>query len=612
MSNFEIRHGDSMEILPTLAENSVDSVCCDPPYHLQSITKRFANSPRSEKTERYAAGPFGRHAAGFMGQSWDGGDIAMNPETWGAVLRVLKPGGHLVAFGGTRTHHRIWCAIEDAGFEVRDTIMWVYGCLDEETQLVTPNGVEPYHSAVVGDLVLCYDAPSGAYSYQPILEVVVYEYDDTAYRIIGDFGEQIVSRNHRCIVERDGNEVFQLAEKTARQRTARVPILEDLPALQEALRDTYQRTGGSQQGVRSRLCGGNDRCRERRYETPGDAQREDANDVRSLWRGVLPKYQASPASGDPRLLETVQRKNSGRGMEDARAQGPRGVDAGIRARPEDKVHGPDQSRMEGRPDLPQSQGVLCDATHQVRSLSGRIPQHGSPGWVCDGAPAFGCQSDRASFVAPRSRPSHEPQRNRQRAHESDVVCNERGAQGIRAWRGHRSAVVRIVPFRYVGKVWCLRVPTGAFVAVRGGVAFPTGNSGFPKSHGAGDGWGTALKPAFEPIILARKPLSEKTVAANMAKWGTGALNIDGCRVPVDPEADASQIRTMQRGQRTEDTSGQVWGLSKNGADAPQVVHLEGRWPANLILSWREDEYEIRGNVTADERRELYRWLSENA
>ena len=56
-----------MEILPTLAENSVDSVCCDPPYHLQSITKRFANSPRSEKTERYAAGPFGRHAAGFMG-----------------------------------------------------------------------------------------------------------------------------------------------------------------------------------------------------------------------------------------------------------------------------------------------------------------------------------------------------------------------------------------------------------------------------------------------------------------------------------------------------------------------------------------------------------------
>src|SRR5271166_6779320 len=54
-------------------------------------------------------------------------------------------------------------------------------------------------------------------------------------------------------------------------------------------------------------------------------------------------------------------------------------------------------------------------------------------------------------------------------------------------------------------------------------------SGFPKSHNVGNGWGTALKPACEPIVVARKPLSEKTVAANVLKWGTGALNIDGCR-----------------------------------------------------------------------------------
>jgi site-specific DNA-methyltransferase (adenine-specific) len=61
-----------------------------------------------------------------MGQEWDGGDVAFRPETWAEVLRVLKPGGHLVAFSGTRTYHRMAVAIEDAGFEVRDMIAWHY------------------------------------------------------------------------------------------------------------------------------------------------------------------------------------------------------------------------------------------------------------------------------------------------------------------------------------------------------------------------------------------------------------------------------------------------------------------------------------------------------
>jgi site-specific DNA-methyltransferase (adenine-specific) len=111
-------------------------------------------------------------------------------------------------------------------------------------------------------------------------------------------------------------------------------------------------------------------------------------------------------------------------------------------------------------------------------------------------------------------------------------------------------------------------------------------SGFPKSHNGVWG-GTALKPAWEPIIVARKPLIG-TVAENVRAHGTGGLNIDGCRVPVDVDADAAQIRTMQRGQRTEDTSGQEWGLSKNGGDVPQVIRPDGRWPANLIHDGSEE------------------------
>jgi site-specific DNA-methyltransferase (adenine-specific) len=119
--------GDCIAAMARLPEMLIDAVVTDPPYHLQSISKRFANSPRSEKTERYAAGPYGRHAAGFMGKKWDGGDIAMDSATWVAVLRLLKPGGHMLTFGGTRTHHRVWTAIENAGFEIRDTVYWVYG-----------------------------------------------------------------------------------------------------------------------------------------------------------------------------------------------------------------------------------------------------------------------------------------------------------------------------------------------------------------------------------------------------------------------------------------------------------------------------------------------------
>jgi site-specific DNA-methyltransferase (adenine-specific) len=84
--------------MATLPDASVDAVVCDPPYEL-----------------------------GFMGKSWDASGIAYDVEVWRQAFRVLKPGGHLLAFSGSRTYHRMTCAIEDAGFEIRDQIMWVYG-----------------------------------------------------------------------------------------------------------------------------------------------------------------------------------------------------------------------------------------------------------------------------------------------------------------------------------------------------------------------------------------------------------------------------------------------------------------------------------------------------
>lgn len=124
--NIDLRQGDCLEVLKTIPDNSIDSVVTDPPYHLTSIVKRFGKEG-SAPAQFGTDGAFARASKGFMGKEWDGGDIAFRTDVWKECLRVLKPGGHLLAFGGSRTYHRLAVAVEDAGFEIRDQIMWVYG-----------------------------------------------------------------------------------------------------------------------------------------------------------------------------------------------------------------------------------------------------------------------------------------------------------------------------------------------------------------------------------------------------------------------------------------------------------------------------------------------------
>lgn len=95
---FNLISGDCLSVLAELPESSIDAVVTDPPYEL-----------------------------GFMGKSWDASGVAFSPDTWRLVWRVMKPGAHLVAFGAPKNYHRLACAIEDAGFEIRDSLMWVFG-----------------------------------------------------------------------------------------------------------------------------------------------------------------------------------------------------------------------------------------------------------------------------------------------------------------------------------------------------------------------------------------------------------------------------------------------------------------------------------------------------
>ena len=151
--NYKIINGDSLKVLDTLEENSIDAIITDPPYGLTSITKRFGKEG-SAPNQYGKDGSFARLTKGFMGKEWDGSGIEYNVDLWSKALRVLKPGGYLLAFGGTRTYHRIACAIEDAGFEIRDCIMWIYGSgFPKSTNIGLmidkKNGVESIDTGVV-------------------------------------------------------------------------------------------------------------------------------------------------------------------------------------------------------------------------------------------------------------------------------------------------------------------------------------------------------------------------------------------------------------------------------------------------------------------------------
>ena len=123
---------------------------------------------------------------------------------------------------------------------------------------------------------------------------------------------------------------------------------------------------------------------------------------------------------------------------------------------------------------------------------------------------------------------------------------------------------------------------------------PQGNGGIPdltKGTSEWEGWGTALKPAHGPICMARKPLSEKTVAENCLKWGTGGINIDGCRVGTE------QIEQGREGRQVANSTGYHDGLKPT-----ERTMATGRFPANLIHDGSDEVRECFPESTSGARK----------
>jgi DNA modification methylase len=460
-----ILHGDCLEVLKTLADNSVDAVVTDPPYGIRFMGKAWDGADIDKKhKERKAlasraegSGPNG----GYRSAAAEAGKYDITPSGMLAFqeftleyarecLRVLKPGGHLASFSSTRTYHRMACAIEDAGFEVRDSLYWHYG-----------QGF-PKSRNIIKDL-----QDSGL--------------SCTCHK-------SMISNHHVSD--------------------------ENLRDLQNALDAHNAVSGDPEPDMRSSLYGGADRA-----EGQGEAiAAEQAGDdfLRGMRQAASDAAIVASQGGDSDVLQALQWSAARGGMGETRIQGQRSDNARGQSAETCGFSVGEEPRLEGRRDAEASSRELCGGSlHQIAGM-GEVD--GESGRLHHGASARDGEDVRLPADSDGGRESQEPASRSQRTVKLGVVADERRPQ---AW------------------------------------------GGWPVCDGCGkpmvpEGLGTALKPATEPICLARKPLSEKTVAANVLRWGTGAINVDGCRVHADDAQGGKYTVKRLKPGATRNATGGNW------------------------------------------------------
>jgi DNA modification methylase len=472
----QVLHGDCRPLLRDMDAETFHSCVTDPPYHLTSIVKRFG----AENAAPVKPGVYARSAAGFMGKTWDGGDVAFRPETWAEVLRVMKPGAHLVAFGGSRTWHRLACAIEDAGFEIRDSLMFLYG-----------SGFPKSHNI-----------------------------------------NKAIGIDNTCQCHKTKS---QWANEEGAVQAAPVPTLRKHVAAQDQARSQAKDLFGG-------LCGG---------PAIGSAGREDASDGGAARHGGnhLPNVRhddlEAESLGEESVAIILQPVMPGKGSDPS--------SGAQRERPREEAaweghEGSTQPRMEGRRDVSQSARELCE--RPVCAVSDRVPDDGAQGRVCDGASSGNGAMGREGTDADGVRASRRSRSAAQRPAEPGIVAGQSQSQTGGAW------------------VLCDRC-------------------GKPRIP---DGIGTALKPAFEPIILARKPLAG-TNAQNVLAHGCGGLHVDACRVETDENLNGgAYAKDGGRGNlQGDEREGAAAGMFQPGKTAEREYEQPaGRWPPNLLYDGSDE------------------------
>ncbi|WNT44522.1 DNA methyltransferase [Mycobacterium phage FreddyB] len=647
-------HGDCLDVLAELPDNSVDSVCTDPPYGLEFMGKDW-DAPWQESDVNADAGFHGggikatRKLPSFTGTTnpkclrckgtrrgrrdgtakvavclcRDGGQfpniraVEMRAfqqwcQEWASeCLRILKPGGHMLAFGGSRTWHRLAAAIEDAGFEIRDSIAWLYGCLTDDVEVLTPTGWRRGIDVAVGDEVAQWNPVTGAITAAPVQRTYRAPWHGELVRFRNSDTDQLLTPNHRVWYRNNDHRGAdgRAWREWSKYRVADAGSIGRRSPIRLPLAGEHNGPGVGGVDYAALLGwvwteGGFDRSGSgvRIYQSSVNQQHCDT--IAALLDRLTPHKRYD-------YQRTYKRRSGERHTYTASTW---------------FLTGDVAERV--RRDLPDK--------HPTYELLWRMTLDEKRAFIAAALDGDGSQSARGAW----------------QFYQSDRADREWFATALAmvGWRGHVSdrpaprtggavsvsqrADTTLTPKAlrenaaefYSGEVWCIGVPTGAFVARRHGLVFITGNSGFPKSldvskaidKAAGaereqvpatgglhnnanlnddgwskigsstpmmdgpspatpeaaqwQGWGTALKPAFEPIVVARKPLAG-TVAANVLEHGTGALNIDACRIEGIEDTARPQGKDIRGGNWSGD--GGRSGLVTGGGT--------GRWPTNVVL-----------------------------
>jgi DNA modification methylase len=462
-----VEQGNSLDLIQQLPDECIDSIVTDPPAGIAFMGKEWDDlSSYSPTTGR---GKAAHLALAPVMADWEVGFVTFLVDMWTLAYRAAKPGAHLVHWALPRTADLAGLAIRLAGWEMRDGLVHLFGCLADDAEILTEHGWTRRQNLASADLALCYDVGSGTYRWAPITDRFDYPYSGDAYRVHGPGVDHTVSPDHRCI---DGQRVLHAHEAT-REQQIHVPVPQGLHGLWDHLASEGQVSSEGRQDLRTGVQGQGDRSR-----APGEADITPSA-LQDLRQALL----AQEPDSDPAILLTPllrglegQRASDPGAYGQNRSTGHTGADTGVICSGCEQNARAQQPGLEGRCDLQVTQGQLSEPA--LCPLPAGVPTHGTGGRLHHGAPPGGSSGDRPTAdqggdgAPPESRQSGQP------GGEPSAVCVEQGPQAV---RGTRCTPARVERVSYSGRMWCVSVPTGAFVARTATGVFVTGNSGFPKS-----------------------------------------------------------------------------------------------------------------------------------